>query len=162
LATEYEFPIPLAVGAAHHGWALVGQGRREEGVREIRQGIESWRATGSTLFFQPFLLGMLAEALGKVGLPEEGLTSVAEALNIANATGERFWEAELYRLKGELALQREAQASQFTDPIEEEECFRMAIDTAKRQAAKSLELRATMSLSRLWLRQGKRAQAHQT
>jgi predicted ATPase/class 3 adenylate cyclase len=162
LATEYEFPIPLAVGAAHHGWALVGQGRREEGVREIRQGIESWRATGSTLFFQPFLLGMLAEALEKAGLPEEGLTSVAEALSIANATGERFWEAELYRLKGELTLQREVQASQFTDPIEAEECFRMAINTAKRQAAKSLELRATMSLSRLWLRQGKRAEAHQT
>jgi TOMM system kinase/cyclase fusion protein len=159
LAAQYEFPIPLAVGMAHRGWALVEQGRKEEGIGEIRQGIESWRATGSTLFFQPFLLGMLAEALGKAGLPEEGLTSVTEALSIANATGERFWEAELYRLKGESILQCEDQASRSTTLAEAAESFRTAIDIAQRQAAKSLELRATISLSRLWRRQGKHVPA---
>jgi predicted ATPase len=92
---------------------------------------------------------MLAEAHGKAGLPKEGLTVLAEALAIVNKTGEHFWEAELYRLKGELTLQSEVQGSQFKVQDEAEECFRRAIDITRRQSAKSLELRAVMSLSRL-------------
>jgi len=161
LSTEHGFPITLAVGAAHQGWALAEQGLGEEGITQIRQGIDTWRATGSTLFYQPFLLAMLAEAQGKGGLPEQGLTVLAEALTIVNKTGERFWEAELYRLKGELTLQCEVQGSQFKVQDEAAECFRGAIEIAQRQSAKSLELRAVMSLSRLWRNQGKQAQARQ-
>jgi predicted ATPase len=161
LSTEHGFPIPLAVGAAHQGWALAEQGLAEEGIIQIRQGIDTWRATGSTLFYQPFLLAMLAEANGKGGLPEEGLTALAEALAIVNKTGERYWEAELYRLKGELTLQSEVPGSQFKVQAEAEECFRRAIDIARGQSAKSLELRAVMSLSRLWRDQGRKAQVRQ-
>jgi len=159
LSTEHGFPIPLAVGAAHQGWALAEQGLSEEGIIQIRQGIDTWRATGSTLFYQPFLLAMLAEAHGKGGLPEEGLTVLAEALAIVNKTGERYWEAELYRLKGELTLQSEVQGSQFKVQAEAQECFRRAIDIARGQSAKSLELRAVMSLSRLCRHQGRNGQA---
>ena len=158
LSTEHGFPITLAVGAAHVGWALAEQGLGEQGILQIRQGIDTWRATGSTLYFQPFLLGMLAEAHGKGGLTEEGLTALGEALAIVNKTGERFWEAELCRLKGELTLQ---QGSQFKVEDEAEECFRTAIDIARRQNTKSLELRAVMSLSRLWQHRGNKAQARQ-
>jgi len=92
LSTEHGFPITLAVGAAYLGWALAEQGLGEEGIVHIRQAIDTWRATGSTLFFQPFLLAMLAEAYGKVGLSEDGLTVLAEAIAIADNTGEHFWE----------------------------------------------------------------------
>jgi predicted ATPase/class 3 adenylate cyclase len=160
LSTEHGFPITLAVGAAHRGWALTEQGRGEEGIIQIREGIDTWRATGSTLFFQPFLLAMLAEAHGKAGLPKEGLTVLAEALAIVNKTGEHFWEAELYRLKGELTLQSEVQGSQFKVQDEAEECFRRAIDITRRQSAKSLELRAVMSLSRLRQQQSNREEAY--
>jgi predicted ATPase/class 3 adenylate cyclase len=161
LSTEHGFPITLAVGAAFRGWALAQQGQEEDGIMQIRQGIDNWRATGATLFFQPFLLAMLAEAYEKGGLPEEGLTVLAEALAIVNKTGERFWEAELYRLTGELTLQSEAQGSQFKVHAAAEGHLRRAIDIARLQSAKSLELRAVLSLSRLWGRQGKRAQARQ-
>jgi predicted ATPase len=161
LSTEHGFPITLAVGAAFRGWALAQQGQEEDGIMQIRQGIDNWRATGATLFFQPFLLAMLAEAYEKGGLPEEGLTVLAEALAIVNKTGERFWEAELYRLTGELTLQSEAQGSQFKVHAAAEGHLRRAIDIARLESAKSLELRAVLSLSRLWGRQGKRAQARQ-
>jgi predicted ATPase/class 3 adenylate cyclase/ribosomal protein L40E len=161
LSAEHGFPITLAVGAAHQGWALAEQGRGEEGILQIRQGIDTWRATGSTLFYQPFLLAMLSEAYAKARLPEEGLSALAEALTIVNKTGERFWEAELYRLKGELTFQSQLRSSQFKVQDEAEECFHRAVDIAARQSAKSLELRAVMSLSRLWQHQGKKAQARQ-
>jgi tetratricopeptide (TPR) repeat protein len=159
LSTEHGFPITLAVAAAHQGWALAEEGQANDGIIEIRQAIDTWRATGSTLYFQPFLLAMLAEAYEKGGLPEEGLTVLVEALAIVNKTGERFWEAELYRLKGELALQSQVQGSRSTAQDEAEGCFRQAIYIARRQCAKSLELRAVMSLSRLWRQQGKAARA---
>jgi class 3 adenylate cyclase/tetratricopeptide (TPR) repeat protein len=162
LSTEHGFPITLAAGAAHLGWALAEQGLGEEGIVQIRQAIDTWRATGSTLFYQPFLLAMLAEAYGKVGLSDDGLTVLAEALAIADNTGERFWEAELYRLKGELTLQSQFQGSKFKVRDEVEGCFRKAIDVARRQSAKSLELRAVMSLSRLWWHHGNRSEARRT
>jgi class 3 adenylate cyclase/tetratricopeptide (TPR) repeat protein len=161
LSIEHDFPITLAVGAAHLGWALAEQNRGEEGITLIRQAIDTWRATGSSLFFQPFLLAILAEAYGKTGLPEDGLAELAEALDIVNKTGERYWHAELYRLKGELTLQAQFQNSHFTVRDDAEACFRSAIDVAQRQSAKSLELRSVISLSRLWWNRGKKAQARQ-
>jgi predicted ATPase len=122
-------------------------------------------------------LVLLTEAYGKVGQPEEGLSALTEALAVVHKNGERYYEAELYRLKGELTLQQENQKSKGkgqkskieTDPrpltsnphAEAEACFLQAIEIARQQQAKSLELRATMSLARLWQQQGKRAEAHQ-
>ena len=122
-----------------------------------------------------YYLALLAEACGKVGQAEEGLNALAEALLMVDRTGERYYEAELYRLKGELSLQSRqvntSSESGVTSPqpptpstqaeAEAEACFLKAIEIARRQQAKSLELRAVMSLSRLWQQQGKRKEAHQ-
>ena len=112
-------------------------------------------------------LPMLATAHAKVGQVEEGLSVVAEALAFVDKTGERFYEAELYRLKGELTLKQfgvrssESPTSYTQAEAEAEACFQKAIEVARRQSAKSLELRAVMSLSRLWQQQGKKAEAQQ-
>ena len=120
---------------------------------------------------RPYYLAMLAEAHGKVGQAQKGLTMLAEALAGARRTGYRFYEAELYRLKGELSLKSrqvedKSQTSQDKSEVrspesEAEECFLKAIEIARRQSAKSLELRAAMSLSRLWQSQGKKEDARQ-
>ncbi len=95
-----------------------------------------------------------------MGQSEEGLSVLAEALALVEQNGERRWEAELYRLKGTLALQSKVQGPK--SKVEEaEECFHRAIEIARRQQAKSLELRAVVSLSRLWQQQGKREEAQQ-
>jgi len=117
---------------------------------------------------RPHHLASLAESYGKVGQAEEGLSVLTEALAAVDKTGERFYEAELHRLKGELSLQsKQVETSQDkseakTNPeAEAEECFCKAIEIARRQSAKSLELRAVMSLSHLWRRQGKGEEARQ-
>jgi len=102
----------------------------------------------------------LAEAHGKVGQTEEGLSALAEALTLVNTTGERFYEAELHRLKGTLTLQSQGPSPRSKDEGAEE-CFWKAIEIARSQSAKSLELRAGMSLSRLWQQQGREAEARQ-
>jgi predicted ATPase len=121
---------------------------------------------------RPDHLALLAEAYGKAGQREEGLTTLAEALALVDETGERFYEAELYRLKGQLTLQKLSVASsQLSGPnpqslvpnphAEAEACFQKAIAIARRQQARSLELRATTSLARLWQQQGKKDEARQ-
>ena len=104
---------------------------------------------------------MLAEVHGKLGQAEEGLGVVAEALAFAGESEEHLYEAELYRLKGALTLQSKVQGPESEVEEEAEECFHKAIKIARKQQAKSLELRAVMSLSRLWQRQGKRDEARQ-
>ena len=147
----------VAWGTILRGWALAVQGQGAEGMAQMRQGLAAWRATGAELR-RPYFLALLAEAYGKAGQAEEGLHVLAEALAaVAADSGERFCEAELYRLKGELLLQ----AGTVPDDAEAEACFQQALDMARRQQAKSLELRAAMSLSRLWQQQGKRAEAHE-
>ncbi len=120
----------------------------------MHQGLAAWRATGAEAL-RPYYLALLAEACGKAGQVEEGLHLLAEALAVANDTGECRWDAELHRLKGELLLARSAEKH-----AEAETCFRQALAVSRRQQAKSLELRVAMSLVRLWQRQGKRAEAH--
>jgi predicted ATPase len=161
LSTEQGFPLPWGTGTIHQGWALAAQGQGGEGIAQIRQGLAVWRATGAELWWSYFL-GMLAEAHEKGGEAEEGLRVLAEALAMADKSGERFWEAELYRLKGELTLaQSSGQGLASSVQKEAEECFRKAVAIARRQSAKSLELRAVMSLSRLWQQQGKKEEARQ-
>jgi predicted ATPase len=155
LSSQQGFPFWLAAGTILGGWVLAEQGQEEEGIEQMRQGLAAYQATGAEQK-QPYFLALLAEAYGKVAQTQAGLTMLAEALALVDKTGERWWEAELYRLKGELllALSKENQA-------EVEACFRQAIDIAHHQSAKSLELRAVMSLSRLWQKQGKQEEARQ-
>jgi predicted ATPase len=105
--------------------------------------------------FRPYWLALLAEAHRNAGQVEEGLSVLAEALAAVDKTGERFYEAELYRLKGELLLRQSA-----CDAQQAETCFHQALDVARRQQAKSLELRTAMSLARLWQQQGQQAKAY--
>ena len=155
MATEHGFALVLGVGPIMRGWALVTEGRAEEGIKQISQGLERYRATGAG-FQLPHLLTSLIEAYKKIEQPEKGLTALAEAQALVESTGERYYEAELQRLKGELLL-----AQSPDDPAEAETCFHKALEIAGRQHAKSLELRTAMSLARLWQRQGKVGDAHQ-
>jgi len=133
---------------------LTQQGQVEEGIAQMSQAVAAYRAMG-TMNLTTFMLASLAEVHGRAGQSEEGWRVLAETLAVVDQTDERFWEAEIHRLKGELLL------SQTTaDAQQAEACFRYALSTARRQQAKSLELRAAMSLSRLWQQQGKRAEAH--
>jgi predicted ATPase len=161
----------LAEGTIRRGWALAEQGQGEEGITQIRQGLASYQAIGAEVG-RSYYLALLAEAYGKVGPLEEGLSVLAEALAIVDKTGERYYEAELYRLKGKLTLQKfqvSGPTFQVDNPqsairipqLEAEECFLKAIEIARKQQAKSLELRAVMSLSRLWQQQGKKDEAQQ-
>ena len=103
LATEQEFPYFLTTGMIVRGWALAAQGQVEEGIARMQQGLTAWRATGAELGRSHYL-ALLAEAYGKAGQIEEGLNIVAEALVLVDNTGECVYEAELYRLYGELSL----------------------------------------------------------
>jgi predicted ATPase/class 3 adenylate cyclase len=154
LCSERGFPFFLAFGTILRGWAITAQGAGAEGIAQVHQGLVAYRATGSELH-RPYFLSLLAEAYGKVGKPEEGLTVLDEALAIVDNTEERNWEVELHRLKGELLLMKQGQNGD-----EAEKCFRKALDIARRQQAKSLELRVATSLSRLWQKQGKQKEAH--
>jgi predicted ATPase len=154
IAKERGFALFEAFGTVLQGWALAEGGETEEGIGGIRQGLVAWRAMGLEVVL-PESLCLLAGAYGKAGQAKEGLRLVAEALAKAERTGERKFEAELYRLKGELLLgQVEAKVE-----VEAERCFERALEVARRQRARSWELRAATSLSRLWQRRGKRREA---
>ena len=159
LSTEQGFALWMAFGPILQGWTLAERGQGEEGIAQIRQSLTAYRATGAEII-RPYHLSLLAELCGEVGQAGEGLTVLSEALAVVDKTRERFYEAELYRLKGELTLQQfKVQGSKFK--VEEVETyFHKAIDIAQKQQAKSLELRAVMSLTRLWQGQGKTAEAH--
>src|SRR5262249_6771304 len=144
------FALWVAAGTVLHGWALARLGRQAEGVAQLRQGIDAFRSTGAECH-RPYHLALLAEALGAGGQTEQGLAAVIEALALVEATGEVFYEAELYRLRGELLRKYETAAVS----AEAEDCFRRAAAIARRQGAKSLELRAVMSLLRLLREQGR-------
>jgi predicted ATPase len=143
------FPLWGAAGTIWHGWVLAMQGHSEAGIRQLRQGMAAWDATG-TQWPSPVYLAWLAEALGHGGQVDEGLRLLAEALAVVDTTGECWWEAELHRLMGELLL-RQALA----DVRQAEACLHQALVVARRQQARSWELRAATSLARLWQQQGK-------
>ena len=154
LSTAQGFAHFLALGTIYQGWALARQGPAGEGLAHIRQGLTAYGATGATLE-RPYSLALLAEGYVNVGEIEAGLTALDEALTLVDERGARWCEAELLRLKGELLLARPA-----AQHAAVEACFQQAVTVAHRQHAKSWELRAAMSLSRLWQQQGKRAEAH--
>ena len=177
LLTELGSPILLGWSTALHGGAVVAQGQTETGMNQIRQGLTVWQAAGVGAW-QSLLLALLAEAYGKADRVEEGLATVAEALAFVARTKERFYEAELHRLQGELILQKfkarpeQSRRVQDSKPVlsevegfngeeEAEACFHKAIEIAQKQEAKSWELRAATSLARLWQQQGKMAEARE-
>jgi predicted ATPase len=126
----------------------------KEGIEQLTQGLIAIRATGAEIN-QSYFLALLAEAHGTLGKPEAGLTVLTEALTHVDTTGERWYASEIYRLKGELLLQQSSR-----NQTEAESCFQQAITIAQSQQAKSWELRAATSLTRLWQQQGKRQEAH--
>jgi predicted ATPase len=148
LATEQIIPFFGAQAMVLCGWALVEQGLCEEGLRD---GVAAYRATGANLE-TPHWLALLAEAYGKAGQTEEALSVARDALAEVERTGIRYYEAELHRLDGEIRLS--------FNKAEAEACFQRAIAIAREQQAKSFELRAALSLARLWQRRGRRTAAH--
>jgi class 3 adenylate cyclase/predicted ATPase len=156
LAVEHRFALWLGIGTIFQGWALAVQGQVEEGITQIRQGMAEWLATEAVGVVGVYHLALLAETYGHAGQAEVGLTVLTEALTLVDKIGERYYEAELHRLKGALLL---AQSTEHRR--EAEACFQQALTIARRQQAKSWELRAATSLARLWQRQGKRAEARE-
>jgi predicted ATPase len=132
------------------GWALAMRGDAAAGVQQILQGLAAHRNIEGP-HGRPYRLSLLAEAYGQAGQAEAGLQVLDEALTLVATTEERWWEAELHRLKGALLL-----LLQNEDVSQAEACFQQALDVARSQQAKSLELRAALSLSRLWQQQGQR------
>jgi len=154
LITEWGFRGRVEQGMILQGWALADQGQGPAGLLQIRQGLTARQTLGVSLA-RPYYLGLCAETYGKVGQPAEGERLLAEALAVVHTTGERIYEAELYRLQGELLL-----AGASAQQVEAAACFQQALAIARRQQAKSWGLRAAMSLARLWQHQGQRAEAH--
>jgi predicted ATPase/class 3 adenylate cyclase len=151
LAGEQGFAFFLALGTVLRGWALAEQGQRDAGIVQMCEGMAACRTTGAEAD-RPYFLALVAEACGRGRRYNEGLAMLEEALDLVDQYEERYWEAEIHRLNGELLLARSAE-----NQVEAEACLHKALEVARRQGAKSLELRAAMSLSRLWQRQGKRA-----
>ena len=134
LATEQGFPYWMAFGSILRGWALAHQGQAQEGIEQIHQGLTAYRATGAEIL-RPYFLALLAEAHGTIGEPEAGLTVLTEALTLVDTTGERWYEAELYRLKGALLLQQSSD-----NQAEAETCFHQAIDDSPKPTSQVLRI----------------------
>ena len=169
VATENEIPYWVIWGKTLRGWVLALQGEGEEGISQLRQNLAALRALGQEVGMTLRLV-MLVDAYRVGGHPEDGLQVLREALEMVEERGERVYEAELYRLKGELILNDERRMMDDERKIEKiadlpdamieaEACFLKAIEVARHQEAKSWELRAATSLARLWQQQGKRTEA---
>jgi predicted ATPase len=155
LATEQGFPLWRAWAMSWRGAALAAQGHGVEGIVQSQEGLVALRAMGVALNITQ-LLALLAEAYHTTGQTKQGLAMLVEALEVMVRTGERFYEAELHRLKGELLLQQSPD-----NAAEADSCFQQAISIAQNQSAKSWELRAATSLAHLWQSQGKRDEARE-
>jgi class 3 adenylate cyclase/predicted ATPase len=153
LATEQGFPIWTGMATALRGWALAAEGKGEEGLVQIQKGIAAWQAVGAGVW-RPSYCTMLAEAFDLLGKIEHALQILDEAEYVTESTEERWWEAEIYRLRANLLLRHS-----MTPQPEAEGMLRRALEVARRQQGKSLELRAATSLARLWFDQGRHAEA---
>jgi predicted ATPase len=154
LSTEHGLSFRAAGGMRHAAWLRLVDGRADEALGQIDQGLAIAQTIGSKVWHPDFLT-LLAEACLYVGRHDQALAAINKALDFVRDSGERWWEAEIHRLRGELLL-----AWSSGNLGEAEECFRRALTTAHDQSARSLELRAATSLARLWGEQSKRAEAH--
>jgi len=170
LSTSHGFSFILTWAMIYRGWALAEQGQREAGIAQMRSALATFQASGGGVGL-PIYLILLAEAYGKAAQLAEGLRVLGEALAVTHKTGERPFEPELYRLYGELSLRigepetggtgDKKIPSELRFPVSSPgEAFLKAIEIARMQQARSLELRATMSLARLWQQQGRPKEAH--
>jgi len=153
LSAEHGLPDYLAFMTVQRGWAMVEQGRDEEGIAQIQEGLAASRARGAEMM-RPYFLRMLAEACMKTGRLNDGLSVLREALVEVDAHENRMYEPEIYCLKGELLLRQDDSKTP-----DAQICFERAIEIARNQSAKSFELRATTSLARLLAKQGHRDEA---
>jgi adenylate cyclase len=152
IAAEHGFSFWLAGGNVLGGWAEAASGHAEPGLERLRDGLRNWAATDSVTY-QTYYLGLLAEVLNGQDRPGDALTILDEALALARQTDEGLYEAELHRLRGEAVLRAHARvASAETD-------FRSALELARRRDARALQLRAAVSLARLWKDTGAPADA---
>ena len=154
LSREHKLDLWAASATVVQGWAMARQGQGTDGLAVIQRGLEDWRNSGAE-WMRPFFLGLLAEACALSGDVQRGLDALDEALAAVERTGERWPEAELHRLRGQLlaALPDGGRSD------EASAAFERAIESARRQSAKSWELRAATSLAQLWRDQGKPAEA---
>jgi predicted ATPase len=151
LSAEQGLPTYWATGSVLRGWALAEGGHAEEGIAQIHQGLTSRAAPPH---WRPWFQGLLAEAYGNAGKFEDAFAALAEALKAVEDTGSAGYELQLHRVKGELLLARAP-----ANPSDAEACFRQSISIARRKSAKSWELQAVLSLSRLYHQQGKKEEA---
>jgi DNA-binding winged helix-turn-helix (wHTH) protein/predicted ATPase len=179
--TEHGFGLLLTVGVVQRGWLLAERGQNEKALDQMQEGVAMHREIGAEVLV-PAFLALVAEVHQKLGRPAEGLSALTEALTVAQQSGQHYWEAELHRLMGVLTLQSEAGPGRDAgsrgagydqpDPVgrrsagigpasgDAESHFLRAIEIARRQRARSLELRAATSLSRLWADRGNVREAH--
>ena len=153
--SERGFPHWAARGRILQGWADAQQGEATTGIARIRGGLAAAEAAGNRIL-TPFHLALLAEVLALAGKIEEGPAALDDALGKAAVSGERGWDAEIHRLRGELAGRLS-----HPDPAKAEDSFRTALATAREQGTRGYELRAATSLARLWREQDRRAEARE-
>jgi predicted ATPase len=154
LVEKHPFPEFVTMRMTYEGWFSAQTGEHAKGIALLKQGLATWRQMG-IFMFSTYLRSWLVEAHLWANQVEQGLAFLAETLTLAEETGEQFWLAELYRLQGELLL------AQGRTAAEVEPCFQQALQVARQQQAKSLELRAATSLARLWQQQGRSVEAYQ-
>jgi class 3 adenylate cyclase/predicted ATPase/energy-coupling factor transporter ATP-binding protein EcfA2 len=153
ISREHGFPLWFAFSDVHLGWAAVHQGQGADAIGRMRGGIAAASATGSRLF-EPLCLGLVTEALAFAGEGEEGVAELDQALAGSTESGERCWDAELHRLRGDLVCRLPR-----PDPDGAERSFRAALSIAREQGTKGFELRAATSLARLLRDHGRRQEA---
>jgi predicted ATPase len=153
LANEHGLAMFRAQAMSFQGWAVLQRGDPQGAVAQIQEGLAAARATQAHIF-EPIFLGFLAEALAQTGAILEGLKAVADALQIADASGQNWADAELYRLRGDLLI-----GAPSPDKAEAESCFRKALATALEQGTRGFGLRAAVRLARLLQDQGRRTEA---
>jgi predicted ATPase len=155
LADEQDAGMWKPAGLAYRGWILAGVGRASEEVQLMTSALAALQATGTTLF-TPVSLSLTAKCYADLGQLDDAGRSVDEATTVIERTKETWFEADVYRIAGEVALK-----SPQPDVARAEACFERALSVARKQQAKSWELRASMSLARLWRDQGKVQQARE-
>jgi predicted ATPase len=172
VCSEHRLVMYKAQATIMRGWTLIEQGRQEEGIEQMRQGFAAYQGTDTQLL-RPHFWTLLAEALGKARKTEEGLRGLEESAEAAQLNGDASYLAELYRIKGEMLLIQPAtravsqaasagKAAFEAKPaaiVQADACFKQSIKIARQQKAKSWELRAAMSLARLYQKQGKHEEA---
>jgi len=151
ISVEHGLALYYATATVTLGWGLIDEGWYQLAIENIRQGLEAHQATGTVLLL-PHFLALMAEALGADGQDKEALRVLNEALEISERTGERYYAAELHRLKGELHFGA-------SDLTAAKCCFQQALALARSQNARSLELRAGLSMARLYQSQSKHDEA---